>query len=90
MTKISSLTGLIFALPSFASGTARVLDVGATFDVFITEDTPERVDALAMRGDWITVGRDFQNALASLRTQLSAEQAKAVDAEIERASVKVA
>jgi hypothetical protein len=65
-SKFHSCTDELFAQPSFLSGAARVLDLGGTFDQYNTCATPEDADLRALRGDWITVGRDMQEAIEAV------------------------
>lgn len=56
-------TGRLFACPSFLTGFSRLLDLGATFDRYNENRTPEEVDFLALWSDWAAVGDDIQAAL---------------------------
>ena len=62
-SKYSICTDSLFARPSFASGAARVLDLGGTFDEYNTSATPEDADACALWGDWAVVGEDMRIAI---------------------------
>lgn len=56
-------TGRLFAHPSFLTGFSRVLDLGATFERYNEDRTPEEADFLALWSDWAAVGDDIQAAL---------------------------
>ncbi len=56
-------SGSLFALPSFWSGAARVLDLGGTFDVYKTAASGALADQEALAGDWLAVGRDMEQAM---------------------------
>lgn len=53
----------LVARPSFASGFARLVDFGCTFDAYNRSTTPEEADTRAMLADWIAVGFDIVDAL---------------------------
>lgn len=46
----------LFATPSFVTGAARSLDLGAVFDEYNTSPTGAAADAIALTLDWLTVG----------------------------------
>jgi len=54
----------LFACPSFLTGFSRVLDLGATFDRYNEDRTPEEADFLALWSDWAAVGDDLRAALS--------------------------
>jgi hypothetical protein len=59
---------LVAARPSWASGAARLLDLGGTFDSFALQVTPHKTDAEAIAADWAAVGADLASAMqASIR-----------------------
>ena len=58
-------TYFLFAMPSFLSGVARVLDLGCQFDNYNTSQTVEEADALALYSDFRLVGQDLQKAMES-------------------------
>ncbi len=60
---MGSYTTRLFAVPSFFSGAARVLDLGATFDEYNTSTTPAEADAAALRADFMAAAQDFRMAL---------------------------
>ena len=52
-------TDMLFARPSFASGAARVLDLGGTFDDYNRSRSEDDADMRALQGDWAAVGSDM-------------------------------
>lgn len=64
-------TEFLFANPSFASGAARLLDFGGTFDRYNNSATPKEADLNAMIADWAMVGDDICDAME----QFAASQA---------------
>ena len=60
-------TTSLFALPSFTSGIARVVDVGGKFASYDTSRSDEEADRKALRSDWRAVGKDIEDAMISLR-----------------------
>jgi hypothetical protein len=67
-------THFLYAIPSFWSGWARILDFGDTLTEYNTSVTPAQADFLALKSDWYMVGDDIADVYAEA---LSAE-AKAV------------
>ena len=55
-------SGRLFANPSFISGFARALDLGATFNAYNTDETPEEADYWSLWNDWYSVGDDLSYA----------------------------
>jgi len=55
-------SGRLFSNPSFVNGFARALDVGATFNEYNQNDTPEEADYWALWSDWHSVGDDLSYA----------------------------
>lgn len=49
----------LFAMPSFWSGVARLLDLMGVFDDYNRSETPNEADARAMYADWAMVGQDL-------------------------------
>lgn len=64
-------TGRLFATPSLITGMAKILDIGATFDVYNTDPTPKEADYWSILSDWYAVGDDLRYALTDYQTQLS-------------------
>lgn len=56
-------TGLLYAQPSFASGVARTLDIGGTFDDYNYSQSPEEADLVALGSDWYAIGADLLRVL---------------------------
>jgi hypothetical protein len=57
----------LFASPSLASGAARLLDWGGTFDQYNNSATPKEADLKAMLADWCIVGDDIEDAMAEFQ-----------------------
>ena len=53
------MTDFLFSQPSFLSGCARVLDLGAQLDGYNESPSPASADARAMYADWLAVGKDI-------------------------------
>ena len=64
----------LFAQPSFASGVARVLDLGGAYDAYNSSDSGEVADQLALETDWYVVGDELRDAI--LRTYSLQEPAQ--------------
>ena len=63
MGEIFRRTARLFARPSFEEGVARVIDLGATLNIYNKNDTPEKTDAKAIYSDWASVGDDITYAI---------------------------
>jgi hypothetical protein len=63
---LSQESTLLFSVPSFLRGMARVLDLGSTFDVYNTSDSAEEADRIALETDWIQVGRNISDVMRDL------------------------
>ena len=50
-------------MSSFMTGLAKVLDIGATFDVYNEDVTPREADYRSIASDWYAVGDDLRSAL---------------------------
>jgi len=57
----------LFAVPSFWSGFARVLDLGGTFDVYNDNNTEQEADCQALLSDWKQVGEDMSYVMERYR-----------------------
>ena len=60
----------LYARPSFLSGMARVLDLGATLREFNSSLIPEQADAIALRTDWAIIGNDIRGVAATVEREL--------------------
>jgi hypothetical protein len=56
-------TDFLFARPSFASGMARLVDFGCSFDQYNISRTPVEADVRASVSDWLSVGDDIKAAI---------------------------
>jgi len=52
-------TDFLVAKPSFLSGIARALDIGATLPSYNLSKTPSEADSRALKSDWDNVGKDL-------------------------------
>ncbi len=59
----------LFAIPTFFSGMARTLDLGAVLDDYDGVLTSDQADLFALSADWLAVGEDMWSALAECETQ---------------------
>jgi|AKZA01.1.fsa_nt_gi hypothetical protein len=57
-------TDFLYAVPSFKSGVARILDFGGTLNVYNSSETEEDADYKAMYSDWYMVGKDLSEAMS--------------------------
>jgi len=61
-----SRTFRLFPMPSFASGVARLLDIGATFNEYNVDTTGLVADSKALRADWAMIGSDLAAAMVTI------------------------
>ena len=61
----SDFSTVLFAMPSFLSGAASVLDMGGTLTAYNDSPDPETADSLAIFSDWCAIGEDMERALQS-------------------------
>ncbi len=64
----------LFATPTFFSGMARTLDLGAVLDDYDGILISEQVDRLALCADWLAVSEDMWSALAEYESQIAEER----------------
>lgn len=55
---MSDKSTFLFACPSFIEGIARVMDLGATMQVYNDSKTEKEADFNALKKDWEAVGED--------------------------------
>ena len=60
---MSNNSTFLFARPSFIEGMARVIDLGATLQVYNESRTEKEADIKAIKKDWEAVGEDVANAV---------------------------
>ena len=53
-------TARLFAVPSIITGTAKLVDIGATFDEYNSNETPTEADFWSLWSDWYAVGDDLR------------------------------
>ena len=56
-------TDYLFAMPSFLTGVARLLDLSGRFDVYNDSSDEAVADARAIYSDWRMVGQDLAGAM---------------------------
>lgn len=56
---------LLFADPGFVRGLGRVVDLGATRNVYNDSESPESADFRAIQSDWASVGEDILDSVRS-------------------------
>ena len=66
-------TTRLYAMPSWISGAARVLDIGGTLNEYNFSENPAEADYLAIASDWAAVGLDLQAAIDSYKVQEGTE-----------------
>lgn len=68
-------TDRLFTIPSFLSGAARALDLGATSDSYNISSSPTEADMRAIASDWGVVSNDVWEAYNRLKKPSVAAQA---------------
>lgn len=64
-------TGLLYAQPSFASGIARTLDVGGTFDDYNYSRSWVEADQIAQASDWYATGADLFHVVTRFAAKMA-------------------
>jgi len=59
----------LVAMPSWLSGTARVLDLAGQFDEYNDSHSIEAADAKAIFCDWRMIGETFRDAMNVFRRE---------------------
>lgn len=67
-------TSLLYAVPSFRSGLARTLDIGATFDAYNSYATSAEADRAAIASDWYSVWADLSRSLNRCAARIGYEK----------------
>jgi hypothetical protein len=62
---MSDESTFLFARPSFTEGVARIMDLGATMQVYNNSKTEKEADLKALKKDWEAVGVDIFCAIKS-------------------------
>jgi len=52
-------TTQLFAKPNFLKGTARIVDLGRTINVYNSSESGAEADRIAIESDWNAVGEDL-------------------------------
>lgn len=60
----------LFAIPTFISGAARVLDLYGVYDAYNTSSTEYEADYKALLSDWRMVGEDILVAMKTFEHSL--------------------
>lgn len=68
---MSDFTTFLFAIPTIASGLARLVDFGGTFDSYNVSETPAEADQSALARDWQAVGVDMREAVGAVAQEVS-------------------
>lgn len=69
------MSNYLFATPSFASGAARSLDLGGTFDSYNVSPSGEIANARGLWSDWLAIGAYFREAVEQLKTEIEPQEA---------------
>ena len=64
-------TDYLFAMPSFLTGVARLLDLSGRFDVYNDSSDEAIADARAIYSDWRMVGQDLAGAMTVVERQVT-------------------
>jgi hypothetical protein len=66
------MSDFLFASPSFLSGSARTIDLGAAMNhwSYNISPTPSEADLRAIQNDWKAVGRDIRKAVEKVASEL--------------------
>lgn len=62
-------TDFLFPSPSVLYGIARLIDLGALLDLYNESLSTTEADYLALRSDWMSVGKDFRAVIKELYTK---------------------
>ena len=63
-------TDFLFAMPSFVSGAARLLDLYCLYDLYNSSSTEREADYKAVLSDWRVVGQDIFVAMKQFERSL--------------------
>jgi hypothetical protein len=64
--KEATMTDYLFTHPSFIGGMARGLDLGDTLTEFNRSISTEEADMIAIKSDWMAVGKDISVVLVKV------------------------
>lgn len=81
-------SSFLFAVPSWAEGAARVLDLGGTMTEYNYSLTGELADQIATYLDWAAVGDDIRRAVLSYVETLDEQSHQDVVDEIKKSLVE--
>jgi hypothetical protein len=71
------VSDFFFAMPSFLSGFARILDFGGQFDSYNVSRDGDEADVRALFADWMAVGEDITRAGEALTAEIKAKDPSA-------------
>ena len=63
-------TGILFARPSFLEGVGRIIDFGASLNIYNESQSTALADLNAITSDWASVGDSLRSALISYSSDL--------------------
>ena len=67
-------TGFLYAIPSFITGSSRLVDLWGIFDNYNSSDSEQEADAIALYSDWRITGQDLRDSVNDLADQNFSEQ----------------
>ena len=67
-------SGRLFANPSFIAGIAKSMDIGAVFDEYNTNITPNAADFYALLSDWYAVGDDVDFSISAYESEQASKK----------------
>ena len=67
-------TDYLFAMPSFLTGVARLLDLSGRSNVYNDSDDEALADARAIYSDWRMVGQDIAGAMTVVEREQATSQ----------------
>ena len=71
---MNTLSGFLYARPSFLEGMARLLDFGNTLTEYNRSLSPQQADFLALRADWRVAARDMGIAFSEVQHNAETER----------------
>jgi hypothetical protein len=60
----------VFAVPTWADGAGRIMDIAGVFDDYNKVGTPEQADAFMLYLDWMAIGEDMKVAIRKALAEL--------------------
>jgi hypothetical protein len=62
-TQVNYDFGILYARPSFLTGFISILDWTGVLNIYNESPTAEIADMIAIRNDWISIGKDIRSAM---------------------------